>query len=272
VRVVSEQELVRHFYETYGWQVGSSGSYRDSENFVDLRPVMRGYYRRRDRRVTRQLAQDEGTLLDIGCGANPIKVPAAGSHRVCIDVTASALRGARAALGPTSAYIQADASMLPFAPGSISRVHCAHVLYHLPRRRQFRAMAEIGRVLADGGAGLVVYTRASAPLYRLTERLRARRSGGAVSDRPDLPYTPLDCEEFQRVSGERMNLQLRTWAVLENDVTRVAIPDNVLGKAVLLLVSWAESMLPRRLLPLARYPMFVIRKSPPEPARQPDGA
>jgi hypothetical protein len=67
-----------------------------------------------------------------------------------------------------------------------------------------------------------------------------------------------------------MDLQMRTWAVLENDVTRVAIPDNVLGKAVLLLVSWAESLLPRRLLPLARYPMFVISKSPREPAGQHD--
>ncbi|HEY3903645.1 MAG TPA: class I SAM-dependent methyltransferase [Streptosporangiaceae bacterium] len=267
---MSEQELVREFYETYGWQVGSSGSYRDAEHFVDLRPVMRGYYRRRDRRVARQLAAAGGTLLDVGCGGNPIRVPDSGSRRVCIDVTAAALQGARSALGTTSAYIQADASMLPFRSGSITRVHCAHVLYHLPRRRQFRAMAEIHRVLADGGAGFVVYTRQSAPLFRLTERLRARRSSKAiVPDRPELPYTPLDCAELQRVSGEHMDLQLRTWAVLENDVTRVAIPDNILGKAVLLLVSWAESVLPRRLLPLARYPMFVIRKIPPEPARQP---
>jgi SAM-dependent methyltransferase len=261
---VSEQDAVRHFYETYGWQVGSSGRYRDAEHFVDLRPVMRGYYRRRDGRVARQLAQVTGTLLDIGCGADPIKVPSSGSRRVCIDVTAAALQGARACLGDSAAYIQADASMLPFASGSISRVHCAHVLYHLPRRRQFRAMAEIDRVLADDGTGFVVYTRSSAPLYRLTERLRARRNRTAVViDRPDLPYTPLDCEEFQQILGERVNLEMRTWAVLENDVTKVAIPDNVLGKGVLLLISWAEAMLPRRLLPLARYPMFIIRKSSP---------
>lgn len=263
---MSEQDGVRHFYETYGWQVGSSGRYRDAENFVDLRPVMRGYYRRRDGRVARQLAQAEGTLLDVGCGGDPIAVPASGSRRVCIDVTAAALRGARASLGPSAAYIQADASMLPFASGSISRVHCAHVLYHLPRRRQFRAIAEIDRVLADGGAGFVVYTRASAPLFRFTERLRDRRNRPAVvSDRPDLPYTPLDCDEFKQILGERVNLEMRTWAVLENDVTRVAIPDNVLGKAILLLISWAESLLPRRLLPLARYPMFVIRKNSPGP-------
>jgi hypothetical protein len=123
-------------------------------------------------------------------------------------------------------------------------------------------MTEVQRVLADGGAGPVVCTRPSAPLFRFTERLRARRNTTAP-DRPDLPYTPLDRDEFQQTLGERMNFEMRTWAVLENDVTKVAIPDNVLGKALLLFVSWAESMLPRRLLPLARYPMFVIRKSPP---------
>src|SRR5690606_3371396 len=58
---------VRRFYETYGWQRGPSGAYRDAEAFVDLRPVMRGYHRRRDRRVARQLA-GPGPLLDIGCG------------------------------------------------------------------------------------------------------------------------------------------------------------------------------------------------------------
>ncbi len=77
----------------------------------------------------------------------------------------------------------------------------------------------------------------------------------------------MNCDEVQRVAGERMNLQLRTWAILETEVTRAAIPDNAIGRMALLLVSWAETLLPRRLLPLASYPMFVIRKSPPDVAR-----
>jgi hypothetical protein len=58
-----------------------------------------------------------------------------------------------------------------------------------------------------------------------------------------------------------MDLDVRTRAVLEPDVTKVVIPGNMFGRVVLLLASLAESMLPHRLLPLARFPVIIIRKS-----------
>jgi SAM-dependent methyltransferase len=258
---------VRRFYDTHGWQRGPSGNYRDAEDFVDLRAVMRGYCRRRDRRVARLLARTEGTLLDIGCGAAPIPDPSPGLRRVCMDVSGVALRGARAVLGEGSAYLQGDVTRLPFASDAVSRVQCAHVLYHLHPLRQVRALKEIYRVLAPGGVAAVVYCRASSPLMRLTQKRQERlgrntyAADGTVADAPPLPFMPVDCGELRRILADRMDLDVRTWAVLEPGVTKVVIPDNMFGSAVLLLASWAESMLPHRLLPLARYPRIIIRKS-----------
>src|SRR5207248_5078010 len=164
-----DQTAVRRFYETYGWEVGPSGRYRDAEAFVDLRPVMRGYERRLRRRLARLLAPDDGGFLDVGCGGDPFSAAAGGGRRVCLDVASAALRGARRALGPDAGYVQADVCRLPFPDNALRRVLCAHVLYHLAPQRQRRAIKEIHRVLTDDGVAVIIYSWPSAPLQRLTQ-------------------------------------------------------------------------------------------------------
>ena len=35
-----EKQVVRDFYDTYGWEKEADGKYRDTSAFVDLRPVL----------------------------------------------------------------------------------------------------------------------------------------------------------------------------------------------------------------------------------------
>jgi SAM-dependent methyltransferase len=144
-------ESVRQFYETYGWEQGSSGRYQDAEAFVDTRPVMDEYHRRRDQRVTRLLAGD-GPLLDLGCGGAPLLVETGDDLRVNVDFAVAALRGARQALGTSATYLQADICRLPFPADTFGRVLCAHVLYHITPERQLLALKEISRVLRPGAS------------------------------------------------------------------------------------------------------------------------
>jgi len=261
--MLEEQAAVRHFYETYGWEVGSSGRYRDAEAFVDPRPVLRGYNRRLARRLAGLLVPAPDGLLDIGCGGDPSPVGGDSATRwVCLDVASAALRGARQALGTRAGYVQADVCRLPFPDNTFSRVLCAHVLYHLTPRRQQRAIREIHRVLTDGGVAVVIYAQPSTPLYRLARRRRpaAEPDPGGEDDRPPLPYHPIDYHELGRRLAGHVAIEVRTFAMLEPDVTRAAIPDNVVGRALLAIASAAETVLARATLPLARYPMIVIRK------------
>jgi SAM-dependent methyltransferase len=248
---------VRRFYETYGWQRGPSGQFQDAEAFVDLRPVMDRYHRRRNRRVAGQLT-GPGPLLDIGCGGEPVRVQTDGELRVNVDVAAAALHGARQGLGDSARYLQADACRLPFPADTFGRVLCAHVLYHIPPRRQRLALAEIHRVLRPGGVAVVVYMRRSAPFQRLAHR---RRPGaGPAPAHPPLPSWVVDHRRLQDDLRDRMRIEVRTWGILETDVARALVPGGVVGRAMLAGIAAVEDLFPRRSVRFAKYPMLVIRK------------
>ena len=256
------------FYEHYGWERGPSGHYRDAEAFVDLRPVTRGYRGSIARRIGRLVQPTAGPLLDLGCGAAPMPTGAdTASTRVCVDVTSAALRGARGALRDRSTYVQADGCRLPFADNAFERVLCAHVLYHLPRRRQLRAMVEIHRVLRPGGLAVIVYAREDTPPVRLVRALRRRFEAEPIDPplhRPGPPYYPIDLRQLCETLGTRgIAVETRASALFAAEVTRFAVPDNVLGRVALALASAAERVAPRLVLPLANYPMLMIRKDQP---------
>jgi SAM-dependent methyltransferase len=262
---VDDHATLRSFYETYGWRRGPSGRFRDTEAFVDLRPVMARYHRRLERRLARLLG-DRGRLLDVGCGGAPLPV-ATGRVRVNVDLARAALDSSRQVLGDDARYVQADVCRLPFPTGTFDRLLCAHVLYHLPPRRQRLALTEIHRVLAPGGVAIVVYSQPSAPLHRLARRLRS--DTGPPVDMPPLPYHPVDYRLLQRDLRDRMTIEARTWGVLESQVTRALVPGNLVGSLMVAGVSAVEALLPRFSLRFARYPMLVVRKRDAGPPHEP---
>ncbi|GIJ64295.1 class I SAM-dependent methyltransferase [Virgisporangium aurantiacum] len=256
-------DALREFYEKEGWERGASGQYRDTEAFVDLRPVTRRYRARIARRTLRLVRPPTGALLDIGCGGSPTPTGAdSPATRVCLDVAGAALRGARDVLGDRSTYVRADVCRLPFADDTFARILCAHVVYHLPYRRQLRAVSEMHRVLAPGGRAVVVYARLDTLPLRLAHRRRpADEPADGSPGHPALPYHPVGVRTLCKALGTRgIPVEVGTWALFAAEVTRALVPDNVLGRATLALASITERLVPRLVLPLANYPMLIIGK------------
>lgn len=105
-------------------------------------------------------------VLDLGCGAgrHAFEVYRRGAHVVAADLDlgeltpVSAMFAAMRAEGEAgppaaAAAVTADATNLPFPDGAFDRVLAAEILEHVPR--DWRAMAEIARVLRPGGIAAV---------------------------------------------------------------------------------------------------------------------
>jgi ubiquinone/menaquinone biosynthesis C-methylase UbiE len=91
-------------------------------------------------------------VIDVGCGDGRHIVEAArrGCRSIGLDYDAAALRQARHRLGPHRVdLIVGDATRLPFRPAAFDAVICTETLEHL--RDDVRAIAEIARILRDGG-------------------------------------------------------------------------------------------------------------------------
>lgn len=146
----------------------------DVEQFHDHpSPLIRYIERKRIRRIFGLLGAQPGErVLEVGCGAGNVLAQIPGGGLCGLDLAESLLAKAARRLAQRATLVQGDAEHLPFRDRAWRRVYCSEVLEHIPSPRT--ALAEIRRVVADGGVAVV-----SVPNERLINTLKAmlRRSG-----------------------------------------------------------------------------------------------
>ncbi len=113
--------------------------------------------------------QPEDVVLDLGCGSGRFCVWSldTGAHVVGIDTGSFFAREARSSVD----LVVGELRKLPFGDGSVTKAYTIDVLEHLSPEGLRTTLAEMGRVLAPGGA-LFVYTHVRqesvlAPLLRM---------------------------------------------------------------------------------------------------------
>jgi ubiquinone/menaquinone biosynthesis C-methylase UbiE len=135
-------------------------------------------------RVLERLAPNNGeSILDIGCGTgrltSSIAAAAPACHIVATDRSATMLEQARAHFASIAAFVRADATRLPFRPGSFDAVFSTATFHWIPDHE--RLFSEIYRVLKPGGR-LVSQCGGGPNLQMLYRRARTLRGSG--------PYAP----------------------------------------------------------------------------------
>lgn len=167
----SEKEAVRTFYDTFGWRRTDADVFKDSEQFVDSRPVLDDYKRRTGRRVVRSLGSRGTYFLDAGSGALPQTALSSGFERhVCVDLSLTGLREARARVGDRGLFVVGDLVSLPFRDNAFDAILCAHVLYHVPADEQEAAIRELYRTLSGNGRCVIIYQHPRSVLERVARR------------------------------------------------------------------------------------------------------
>ena len=97
------------------------------------------------------------TALDVGCGnGRHAELLATRANRVLgVDISRRLLETAGERLDGV-ALVQADAATLPLSTGTVDLAVYVATLHHLPdRETRVESLAELARVLADGGVALV---------------------------------------------------------------------------------------------------------------------
>ena len=102
----------------------------------------------------RWVPEDAASLLDVGCNSGAFLLHCAevfpALQLAGVEVNAAPLEQARRAL-PDAELHHAGGESLPFPDGRFDCVTCIEVLEHIPEEFRARALAEIRRVLRDGG-------------------------------------------------------------------------------------------------------------------------
>jgi SAM-dependent methyltransferase len=267
---------LQRFYDDVGWNAGDE-QFEDAEIFEDLRPVSAEYIHRCHLRVRDHLPASGDLLLDAGSG--PVQFPEylvyheGFRKRLCVDISLSALRQARARLGDRGIYVQGDLTRLPLADGSVDAAVSMHVIYHVPAELQEKAFLELHRVLRPGGRAVVAYSWALTPLWRLIDapnsiKLRAQRladrfRGGAgadeETDREDAGFYfhPYSAEWFVSRPWP-FTPRLAVWRLISIPALKFYIQPWLGGRWLLRALFHVESRWATQLGPYAAYPMIII--------------
>ena len=283
-----EKQVVKDWYDQFGWQTGEGGLCLDAIAFGDLRPVSQEYGHKTQLRPLKYLQQGGKYILDVASGAIPqpeyLQYSEAFEKRICMDLSFVALQQARKQLGDRGIYILGDITNLPLRDNVCDAVISLHTIYHVPADEQINAVRELFRVLKPGGTELIIYNwgdqapliRLSSiplsptvvgPLHRVQKALGLRREVSG-SSRPPLPHRPARSlyfhahtyEWFKSELGKSGQFDMVCWRAVDQRFLLHYIRPHFFGRTVLKLLYWWEETFPYMAARLGKFPMFIVKK------------
>jgi ubiquinone/menaquinone biosynthesis C-methylase UbiE/uncharacterized protein YbaR (Trm112 family) len=292
VHLAADTDSVMRFYDEVGWQSSKDAGFQDAELFEDFRPVSSAYIHKCHMRVNDDLLPQGKYFLDVASGpvqyGEYLSYSERYEHRICGDVSLTALKAAKQKLGGKGIYIQCDITQLPLKSGSVDAFVSLHTIYHVPKERQALAFRELERVLKPGRKGAVVYTWGNhclamelvlhpiqvskhliksvlpaSVLGRLRKASGKQTSASAVGQtqaEPKLYYHPHDRTWFQREIASTEGWDVRVWRSVSVPFLKLYVRSKFLGKQLLSIVFWIENAAPHVCGKFGYYPLLVYRK------------
>lgn len=265
-----DKAVLHRFYQEYGWQKNDRGQYKTRLAFGFGSPTLQEHRRQINREQARYFPPSGDYFLDCASGAVAVdeylEYSRGYRYHVCVDLTLSALRGARERLGDHGLYVNGDATCLPFKSNTFSAALCSHTLYHVPETQQATVLEEFHRVLAPGGVCAVFYNvgkhSAVGKLIRPYLELRNRRRRKRYDDSPEIYSYHYPAAWFDAFRSLFSSVELHPYQFLPNQVMKYFFPDgavtNSLGAAFSPLVRKAERN--DKLVAQSQYVTAVLRK------------
>ena len=266
---------VREFYDQIGWSQVGEGIYQNAR-YEDLRPVSREYIHKCHLRVMEHIAPSGDLLLDAGSG--PVQYPEYVAysknykHRVCADISITALKEARQRLGEHGLYVVMDVANLPFKSDAFDAVVSLHTIHHLPMSEHRQTYVDLIRVLKPNRTMAIVNGWHSPRLMTMTEPLirmarimagRGRKHKKAWADVDDPTGTfvsKMTPEWLKQELGGVLDFKIYPWRSLSTRFLRWFIRPRLGGRFILRSIFWLEQRFPRFFGENGQYPVIEFRK------------
>ncbi len=285
----TEKQIVKRYYDVFGWRKDASGTYNDTAVWFDRSEVTASYQHQCLMRVNRFLKPSGTYLLNAGSGAiqhhEHLSYGSEYKRHVCVDISMLALAEARLKLGKGGFFVLADVANLPFKDETFDGIICSEVLFHVPGDEQPITVREFHRVLRYNAACVIIYMWPQCLLSTVTtkirgfkqmvskipavrflkERVNFRRSASVptasqVKAPPPLYCHAHDYQWFEQTLPKHWDVTVRPFRSLDEDFMATLVPHNRVGKLFLRLIYLCEEVLPSVFARIGRYPMFVINK------------
>jgi ubiquinone/menaquinone biosynthesis C-methylase UbiE len=263
------EQRVKSFYDTFGW-VERDGQSGEDVSFRTFRPAHVPYSEQTDARTMRCFEGYAGRLLVAGGGDLPgshVTLARRFSSVSCLDISERALQIAAEKLGPAAECVQGSILNSPYPSDSFDAVFCAHVIYHIAKDHQIRAIEELIRVAKPGGRIVVIYSNPNS-LVRFILRVKRKSlrlvgveppARHSTSSAPDLPYA-LHPIGWWKQFATSCHVDILPWDVMSNEQEEYLVTSDRMAERVYRLCQAVERWAPRLAGRCWQYPLIVLTK------------
>lgn len=171
----SVEDRTRAFYDNEGWVAGDDGVTGEDAHFRNTAAERAAYDKKCEGKARDLLAGLAGDLLIAGPGDFPTSHVLASEQFdavTCVDISEQSLGICRERLGDKGRYKLGSLLDLPVDTESVDAALCAHVLFHIHKDDQAKAVSELIRAVKPGGRVVFIYTNPHAPLMRIQRLLK----------------------------------------------------------------------------------------------------
>ncbi len=291
ISLQAEKKILQDFYDQIGWHnsgEGESTIFNDALKWEDLRPVASEYIHNCHLRINRHIKNRGQFLLDAGSG--PVQYPDYLTYsegyqfRLCLDLSFLALREAKKKLGEKGIYILGDITNIPLQDNSVDSAVSLHVIYHVPKDEQVKAICEIYRVLRPETSAAIIYSWPKSTLMdfflfhrkirkvarhwiqnlksiiKSALRVKRHQAGKQSGSAPETPYHYTFNQDYFTTHLKGMDLRILVWRSVSVPFMRTYIHPWLFGSSILRWIYRLEERSPSVYGRIGQYPLFIIRK------------
>jgi len=216
-----------------------------------------------------------GRLLMAGGGDLPeshVAIAKQFSETTFLDISQKALEVAKRKFNQKSEYVNGSILEIQKSEDFFDAAYCAHVIYHIDRELQEKAVREVIRVTRPGGLIVIIYRnpgslptrlmhiRSTAKILGL-ERLvqRSKRNKSATRKRSPLYFFAHPLNWWTRFDNE-CDVELIPWDVMGNGEEKGILMYNAIARLGYRFCSWFENKYPNKAVQWWSYPVIVLTK------------
>jgi SAM-dependent methyltransferase len=268
------EKTVRDFYDNFGWQ-NSTGKSGEELLFRRFSKHFYAYQGLVDRRTINCFSGLTGKLLIAGGGDLPgahTKIARHFSSICCLDISQKALDISKEILGDREEYVLASILDIPKPANFFDAAFCAHVVYHIDKQLQSKAIRELVRVIRPGGRAVIIYWNPhSLPesILRLKSRLasqvllirRLKNGSGIITEGGPPLYFYAQPLEWWNQFRDECDVDFIPWSVMSADQERRLFINGWRAWSVYRFCSWYEKHYPKSAIKYWSYSVIILKKN-----------
>ena len=266
------EKIVRDFYDNFGW-VEKHGGLGEDSLFRYLSPPYYPYHKSVKARTMKCFEKISGKLLIAGGGdlrGIHSTIAQKFSATTCLDISYKSLEIAKRKLKHKGEFILGSILDIPKAENYFDAAYCAHVIFHIDRAFQAKAVRELIRAIRPGGLIVIIYANPdSLPLrivkfkerIPLLRRIQRKKSLDKIDtrERPPLYYFAYPLKWWSQFKDE-CDLELIPWDVMGNTEEKQILVNDAIAWLVYRFCSWFEDKHPKKAVQWWSYPIITLRK------------